>query len=57
MNDDFFRKLDAAEEEDFRQYAREEDPPNLAQWSVYHPVCRDEWYKRGIRPPFEGAGI
>ena len=57
MLDDFlFRKLSPQEEEQFRQHARENDPPNLAHWNVYHPVCREEWTKRGIVPPWTKGG-
>ena len=45
-----FRDLNEMEEESFRQWARENDPPSLERWEVYHPVCRDEWVKRGIIP-------
>jgi hypothetical protein len=44
-----FRKLNAEEEEEFRQYARLNDPPS-ENWDIYHPVCRDEWEKRGLHP-------
>jgi hypothetical protein len=54
---DMFRDLSPEEEQEFRQWARENDPPNLQSWEIYHPVCRDEWMKRGIKPPFDGAGI
>lgn len=43
-----FRELTKEEEEDFRQYAKYNDPPKMASWELYHPVCRDEWEKRGI---------
>jgi hypothetical protein len=52
-----FRSLTDKEESEFRQYARDNDPDNLEHWDVYHPVCREEWEKRGIEPPFAGAGI
>jgi len=52
-----FRDLSPEEEQEFRQWARENDPPNLQSWEIYHPVCRDEWMKRGIKPPFDGDGI
>jgi len=54
---DMFRDLSPEEEQEFRQWARENDPPNLQSWEIYHPVCRDEWMKRGIKPPFDGDGI
>jgi len=52
-----FRELSAVEENKFRQWAKTNDPPHLDRWTIYHPICRDEWIKRGIRPPFEGVGI
>jgi len=47
-----FRPVDDEEEKEFREYARTHDPePNtLAQWSICHPVFRDEWLKRGLAP-------
>lgn len=45
-----FRDLSPSEEEEFRQYARDNDPENMEHWEIYHPVCRDEWTKRGIKP-------
>jgi len=45
-----FKTLTPAEEEEYRQYAREHDPEDLARWEIYHPICRDEWEKRGIHP-------
>lgn len=49
-DDPLFRSLDDAEEEEFRDWARENDPPNSPNpdWSLYHPVCREEWVKRGL---------
>jgi hypothetical protein len=45
-----FRSLDDEEEETFRQHARHCDPPAGVAWEVLHPVCRDEWAKRGLGP-------
>ena len=45
-----FRSLNDDEEEDFRQYARDNDPENMDDWSLYHPVCREEWSKRLLVP-------
>ena len=42
-----FRALDAAEEAEFRAYAREHPPTDDNQRAVAHPVCRDEWAKGG----------
>ena len=39
------------DEDNFRDYARENDPP--ATWEeckILHPFCRDEWFKRGVLP-------
>lgn len=52
-----FRKLTKDEEQEFRQWARGHDPPNMDHWEIYHPVCREEWMKRGIDPPFKGVDI
>jgi len=52
-----FRALSDEEEEQFRDFARKNDPAKLSHWEVYHPVCREEWLKRGIVPPYHGAGI
>ena len=49
----FFRDLNDAEEFEFREYARKNDPPVMAGWEIYHPVCRDEWIKRGKGPKDE----
>lgn len=48
---DLFRNLSSEEETEFRKYAQQNDPPNMDSWEVYHPVCREEWSKRGISPP------
>jgi len=45
-----FRNLNDKEEAEFREYARQHDPEDLDKWELYHPVCRDEWLKRGISP-------
>ena len=52
MNARFFRKLDETEEKNFRLYARGSEP-DMKQWGIYHPVCRDEWVKLGFKPPIE----
>jgi len=57
MNNEFFKSLTPEQEKEFREWAKENDPPNLQHWEVYHPVCRDEWLKRGIQPTFEAEGI
>lgn len=56
-DDPLFRSLTLQEVNESRQYARDNDPPHLDRWYIYHPVCRDEWMKRGIQPPFTGEGV
>jgi hypothetical protein len=54
MRDEFFSKLSPKEEIKYRTYAIKNDPPDMANWYIYHPVCREEWVKRGfIAPPRE----
>ena len=48
-----FRALDDEEEAAFRAFARENDPPR-PDWSLFHPVCREEWTRRGLTPHFGG---
>jgi hypothetical protein len=47
-----FKSLTDEQEADFRKWARENDPPARAaeEWTVYHPVIRDEWRKAGKAP-------
>lgn len=46
MPDDWFRKLTPREEVKFRKCAREMWSPTLPDnFSVFHPVVRDEWRK------------
>jgi len=45
MPDCMFRQLDAAEEEDFRKWAREHWEYGKACDDAWHPVVRDEWAK------------
>ena len=47
------RSLTNEEEQEFREYARQNDPPDMKCWTLYHPVCREEWMKRGIAPTTE----
>jgi hypothetical protein len=42
--------LSAQKAKEFRQWARDNDPPNPEWWDNYHPECRTEWLKRGIMP-------
>jgi hypothetical protein len=49
-----FKNLDTEEEREFRNYARENDPPDMASWDMYHPICREEWTSRGIGPVAPG---
>lgn len=55
MRDEMFRTLDAEETARFQPWARENDPPSNATWSLYHPVCRTVWYARGLRPDDDKA--
>lgn len=43
-----FRGLSATEVKEFQAYASTSDPAN-ADWSVYHPVCREIWTSRGLK--------
>lgn len=45
-----FQSLSDEKEKDFRDYARETDPPKLENWVAYHPVCRQTWIERDIMP-------
>lgn len=46
MPDSFFRYLTPAEEIEFRQATRDMWSPIKPEgFSVFHPVCRDEWRK------------
>ena len=44
-----FRPLDDAEETAFRKYALTH-APGEGEWTIYHPVCRAEWERQGLRP-------
>lgn len=44
------RSLTDNEEAEFRKYAQENDPPDIKKWELYHPICREEWMKRGVNP-------
>lgn len=46
-----FRSLSDEEEAEFRKYAEEHHPPKGASWNILHPVCREVWEKRGLKPP------
>ena len=35
------------EEAEFRKHAKE-NSPNVANWDLYHPVCKDEWLRCGM---------
>lgn len=41
----FFRQLDAGEEQEFRQWARDNFNPKVDASPLWHPVVRDEWKK------------
>jgi hypothetical protein len=46
MPDSLFRVLNAEEEAKFRQYTRDNWTPEVPEnFSVFHPVVRDEWRK------------
>lgn len=45
----FFRELTEEETAEFQRYAREHDP-EPEKWSIYHPVCREEWRRLGKGP-------
>ena len=45
MDDKFFRHLNPDEEEQFRQWARDNFDPNIEPEPIWHPVVRDEWKK------------
>jgi hypothetical protein len=46
MPDRLFRKLTTTEEAQFRQHARDNWTPEVPEnFSVFHPVVRDEWRK------------
>lgn len=45
MDDWLFRHLDPAEEETFRQWARDHFDPKVEPEPIWHPVVRDEWAK------------
>ena len=39
-----FRALTAEETEQFQEYART-NLPGRSDWSMFHPVCREVWWK------------
>jgi len=45
MDDSFFRKLTSSEEEEFRQWTRDNFNPAEEPEEIWHPVVRDEWRK------------
>lgn len=45
-----FKILSPEETIEFQEYARENDPPDIKKWEIYHPVCREIWLARGIKP-------
>ena len=46
-----FKTLSPQEEQSFIDYATNNNPENMAKWSIYHPVARKVWIARGIYPP------
>lgn len=51
FKDLMFRALDDNEEREFREFAQQNGPEEISEWDLYHPVLREEWLKRGIKPP------
>jgi len=49
-NNPLFKSLSDEEEEQFRKHAKEEDPPKDTPWCILHPVCVEEWRRRGLTP-------
>jgi hypothetical protein len=46
-----FKSLDDAEELLFQEYAAGCDPPTGSKnWDLFHPVCRQGWRQRGLKP-------
>jgi hypothetical protein len=46
-----FKSLDDAEELLFREHAASCDPPaGCKDWDIFHPVCRQGWRQRGLKP-------
>ena len=45
-----FRDLTPEEEREFQAYATANPPPNLEDWELYHPACRDVWCTQGRCP-------
>ena len=45
-----FRHLNEEETKEFQQYAETTDPDPNKSWSIYHPVCREVWVRRGLSP-------
>ena len=53
-----FRNLTPNEVKEFQDYAIRNDPPDLKEWDIYHPVCREVWCKRGKCPhPAHGGKL
>jgi hypothetical protein len=45
MDIDIWEKLTTDEEEEFRQWAKDNWKPNTKPSPLWHPVVRDEWQK------------
>ena len=45
-----FRALFDEEEAEFTLYASLNPPEDLSKWEIYHPICRAEWVRQGIKP-------
>lgn len=50
-----FKSLTDEQEAQFRAHAQQHDPPKVTDWAIYHPVCREEWLRRGIGPHADGT--
>jgi len=52
--DEFFRELDPTEEQEFRQWARDNFAPGRHPSGLWHPIVRQEWQK--LQGEYEGEG-
>jgi hypothetical protein len=46
----WFNPPSGLEKDLLKAYAKVHDPPNIKNWWLYSPVCREVWMKRGIKP-------
>ena len=54
-NHPLFKSLTDQEELEFREYARDIDPPEGTSWEILHPVCREKGFRRGLYPKVSGG--